>query len=157
MSEEPRSERRKWLVGTTLTVVTVLIGLLQFSMTYAVSVRQPFEIQTKQCVSASENAARLASTRNMDTWKDAREQFWMLYWGPLAIVENVGAQEGQGRVESLMVAFGNVLREVEKGTPTLPVSQLEQKALAISHACRDLLISRWNAGLFSWVSQWFGQ
>src|SRR5262249_18716985 len=157
MNDDPRQERRKWIVATALTVATILIGVLQFSLTHAVAVRQPFlEMQTKQCVSASDNAARLASTRNMETWTKAREEFWALYWGPLAIVENVGS-EGQGRVEQLMVSFGNDLRTIEAGTPSLPVTQLEQKALAISHACRDLLVSRWNAGIFRWISLWFGQ
>ncbi len=85
----------------------------------------------------------------------------MLYWGPLAIVENVGGQPAINKndgdkakfklVESAMVTFGKELSALDAKSPTLPAKELQQKALAISHACRDLLTSQWNSGLLSLV------
>ena len=77
----------KFGVTTVITVVTIAAGFIQFGSTYARSVQQPFlETQTDRCFAAAENAARLATTVDEEIWKKAREEFWMLYWGPLAIV-----------------------------------------------------------------------
>jgi hypothetical protein len=145
------SEWTKFGVTTTIAVVTISVGLLQFGHTYALSVRQPFlKSQMDQCLSASESAARLASTLDLETWKKAREQFWMLYLGPLAIVENVDPT-GQNAVATAMVDFGGELEKVNPASPPLPVSQLRSGAIAVAHACRDLLVARWKVGILGWL------
>ena len=103
------SDWRRFGITTTIGVVTIVIGFIQFGSTSALSVRQPFvEHQTKLCLVASENAARLASTRNPEMRAKAREEFWRLYWGPLAMVEDVETT-AQSRVEGAMVEFGREL------------------------------------------------
>jgi hypothetical protein len=145
MNKDP--EWIKFAVTASITIVTITVGLLQFGHTYAQSVRQPFlKSQMDQCLAASESVARLASSVDFDTWKKAREQFWMLYLGPLAIVENVDPS-GKNLVASAMVDFGTELRKVDAAKPQLPLSHLEGRAIAVSHACRDLMISRWRIGI----------
>jgi hypothetical protein len=109
-------------------------------------------MQTTLCRSAAEQTARLASSRDLALWQKSREEFWMLYWGPLAIVEDVESQ-AHNRVESSMVMFGERLKSVDPVSPTLPVSALEQPALNVAHACRDLLSAKWNFGILKWFKQ----
>ena len=144
------SDWRRFGITTTIDVVTILIGFIQFGSTSALSVRQPFvEHQTKLCLAASENAARLASTRNPETWAKAREEFWMLYWGPLAMVEDVETT-AQSRVEGAMVEFGRELSTVPSDILQPPGNKLEHLSLNIAHACRDLIVSKWSVGLLGW-------
>ena len=133
-------------------VAVFAVGLAQYVTTSAFSVRQPFlELQSRLCNSAAEHAARLASTCELSTWQKSREEFWMLYWGPLAIVEDVESKSN--RVEAAMVKFGDILKTIDAVSPPLPIRSLEQPALEISHACRDLLASKWNAGIMKWFWQ----
>jgi hypothetical protein len=152
------NDATKFSVTTVIAVATIATGFVQFGSTYARSVQQPFlETQTERCFSAAENAARLASTLDPETWKKAREEFWMLYWGPLAIVEDVepdAEASNVGDVQMLMVRFGEELKKVKEiPPPDLPLSQLENGSLAIAHACRDLLTSRWRVGMFTLFTQ----
>src|SRR3954452_14728376 len=118
------SDWGKFAITTAIGVVTLIAGFIQFGSTSALSVRQPFvEQQTKLCLAASENAARLASTREAATWAKAREEFWMLYWGPLAMVEDVESR-AQKRVEAAMVNVGNLLREPDVDGAKLPMAPL---------------------------------
>jgi hypothetical protein len=143
----------KFGITSVLAVMGVIAGFIQFGTTSAFSIRQPFlGKQTDLCVSAAEHGARLASTLDMPTWKKSREEFWMLYWGPLAIVEDVETHT-QNRVEKAMVDFGTELKKIDPTSPSLPASALEGQALNVAHACRDLLSSKWNYG----VLKWFGQ
>ena len=136
--------------SSAIAVVALIAGFIQFGTTSAFSVRQPFlEKQTGLCHSAAEHVARLASTLDAATWAKSREEFWMLYWGPLAIVEDVESQT-TNRVEDAMVKFGNQLDNVNPVSPRLPVSALKQPALDVAHACRDLLSSKWNFGVLKW-------
>jgi hypothetical protein len=152
MADNPRHDWTKFGVTSIITVCALVFGLLQFGQTYAQSVRQPFlQSQMNQCIAASENAARLASTLNFDTWKKAREEFWMLYLGPLAIVENVDPT-GKNLVAATMVAFGDELRKIDAAAPKLPLSHLENRALDVAHACRDLMVARWRVGFLRWLS-----
>jgi len=143
----PKAEWIKFASTSAITVVVLGVGFIQFGTTSAFSVRQPFlERQTGLCVAAAEQAARLASTRDNSTWAKSREEFWMLYWGPLAIVEDVESQT-ENRVEAAMVDFGAELKKINFISPTLPVDDLEKPALKVAHACRDLLSSKWKFGI----------
>jgi len=80
----------KYKITTSLAAAAFLIGLVEYGASNFYSVRKPFlETQTSLCKSASEAAARLATTTDSKVWGKARDEFWMLYWGPLAIVEDV--------------------------------------------------------------------
>jgi len=117
-------------------------------------VRQPFlERQTELCQQASEAVAQLATSDVLDDWQKARGQFWTLYYGPLAMVEDV-ATSPENRVEAMMVHFGNLLLSADRAKPDLPLpSQFGARALCVAHACRDLLVSRWNYGILWYFSQ----
>ena len=138
------------VLTAAVALVAIVVGFAQFVTTSAFSVRQPFlDLQSKLCSSAAEHAARLASTRDPLTWQKSREEFWMLYWGPLAIVEDVESR-AENRVEAAMVEFGGILKTIDPVSPALPVSSLEQPALKVAHACRDLLAAKWKAGILKW-------
>jgi hypothetical protein len=131
--------------------ILLLVGIVQYVTTSSLSVRQPFlSKQMDLCLAAAEHAARLASTKDESQWKKSREEFWMLYYGPLAVVETVGEES---KVASSMVAFGSKLKELESlPTPSLPADGLKGLALDIAHAGRDLLISKWNVrGIAEWL------
>ena len=110
------------------------------------------EMQGKLCNLAAEHTARLASSRDSDVWRKSREEFWMLYFGPLTIVEDVESQ-AHNRVEVAMVRFGDELKKIDPASSTLPVSLLEQPALSVARACRDLLSAKWNSGVLKWFKQ----
>ncbi len=136
----------KFGVTTVLAIGAVAVGLVQFGTTNFFSVRQPFlEMQSELCRSAAEHVARLASTIDLPTWQKSREEFWMLYWGPLAIVEDV--ESPTKVVAPAMIAFGERLKQVDPKSPTLPVTSLEGPAIDVAHACQALLSSKWNVGI----------
>jgi hypothetical protein len=145
--------KTRWIkFGTTtgVAIVALVVGLVQFGTINSFSVRQPFlEKQTELCHLAAEHSARLASTIDAQTWQKSREEFWMLYWGPLAIVEDVESQR-VNRVETAMVEFKNELTKINPVAPTLPINSLQLPALNVAHACRDLLSSKWNFGILRW-------
>ena len=64
-----------------------------------------------------------------------KARFWQLYWGPLAVVEDQ-------TVVNAMVQFGNSLKaESHDG------ANLQRKAIALAHACRDSLQKYWVVDL----------
>jgi hypothetical protein len=154
--DDNSNSKAGWLkfgATTGIAVAALTAGFIQFGTTSAFSIRQPFlEMQGNLCRSAAEHAARLASSSDSVTWKKSREEFWMLYWGPLAIVEDVESQ-AENRVEAAMVAFGAILKTIDQASPPLPVSSLEGPALNVAHACRDLLSTKWNFGILRWFKQ----
>jgi hypothetical protein len=143
-----RLEWMKLLLPSLIAIVGVAVGLMQYGTTSSFSVRQPFlEKQTELCEAASGHAARLATTIDPETWKKSREEFWMLYYGPLAIVEDVES-DVPNRVEEMMVRFGKRLSQIGHVPPPLPIrGELGDASLCIAYACRDLLASRWNYGI----------
>jgi hypothetical protein len=150
MAEFSRLDITKFGTTTAIAVIAIGIGFLQYGLTSSFSVRQPFITkQTELCLAASEHAARLATTRVADTWRNSWEEFWMLYWGPLAVVEDVESQ-AENRVATQMVQFGDALKKIDPATPTLPVPGLTGPAIKISHACRDLLAAKWQVGVLRW-------
>ena len=156
MSNDERVDTKtgwiKFIATTVIAVGALITGFLQFGTTSSFSVRQPFlNMQSELCRSAAESVARLASTLDPGTWKKSREEFWMLYWGPLAIVEDVEAKTHD--VEASMVQFGDELKKTDPNSPALPIGSLERPALKVSHACRDLLSSKWNVGILKWFRQ----
>ncbi|MBY3127384.1 hypothetical protein [Rhizobium laguerreae] len=148
MGENSGGEMIKFGVTTAIAVATVGLGLFQFASTSALSVREPFvEEQTRLCIEASEHAARLASTIDPETWKKSREEFWMLYLGPLAMVEDVESQS-LSRVANKMVDFGKLLNG--RNETALPMDSLRSPALDIAHACQASIRSKWDVGILSW-------
>lgn len=83
-----------------------------------------------------------ASRYHASTLDNAVTRFWELYWGELALVED-------NEVERAMVAYGQALRD------KAPTETLQEKSLALAHACRDSLARSW--GVEEWKSPAYGQ
>jgi hypothetical protein len=114
------------------------------------AVIQPFlEKQTKLCFQASEQAARLATTSDQGQWKKSWEEFWMLYWGPLAIVEDIPGSSIYAEVAPSMIKFGDKINEIGYQPTTLPANDLTGTAIQISKACQHLVTSWWAIGISS--------
>jgi hypothetical protein len=113
--------------------------------TKELELRKPFwEKQLQLYFSASEAAATIATSKKKEARAAAEAQFWMLYWGPLAIVEDAGMTEsGDAVVEQAMVNFGNCLSEAEKCN----ASELNQRSLLLAHKCRESVGKSWKVKL----------
>jgi hypothetical protein len=104
--------------------------------TRRIEATRPFlDRQLKLYTEATQIAATLVTSKNIDVLANANERFWSLYWGELSLVEDK-------RVEAAMVQFG---RALEKGTTG---QQLNVLSLQLAHACRDSLADSWG------VKQW---
>ena len=128
-----------WLPDTAIiiAILTVATGLFwNFHNARAVR-KQPFlALQLEHCFAAVETVAVLSTTCDREQWHAARDRFWQLYYGPLAVVE--------GReVERAMVACSQFVPPT--GEPhQLPNSELCGPCLELSQAVRQLLIDAWN-------------
>ena len=138
------------LVSAAIGGVTIGVGIWQFSEDSGrraenaqFEARKPFLVkQMELCFQASETASTLASSTDPETWRRANETFWMLYWGPLSVVEAPLSGE-KGPVEKQMVVFGRKLKPLQDN-PTLPLADLEQESLNLAHECRDLIFDSWE-------------
>jgi hypothetical protein len=151
MADNSVLEWSKFAVPLIVAAATITVGFIQYGTTSSFTVRQPFlQKQTDLCISAADNAARLATSIDTDVWAKARADFLALYWGPLAVVEDVEASSRP--VETAMVEF---LRELERfpvNPTTLPLDALEQPSLKVAHACQSILSERWQAGILGWFA-----
>ena len=135
----------KW-VSAFVAVGGLLWGVTSFLITSRIQAetrqleaRKPFlERQLTLYTKATQNAAILATSSDPDAIEEARQRFWELYWGELAMVENGGLNANEGGVESAMVAFGKCLN---KGCSQ---PELQPLALRLAHACRDSLAVSWG-------------
>ena len=97
--------------------------------------RRPlWERQIAVYFEATTAAGLLVSSEDATQLAAAERDFWKLYYGPMALVEDIG-------VERAMVNFGQCLR---KGCE---VTQLRTRALALAHACRKSLGESWAVKL----------
>lgn len=124
-----------------LSLLTVAVGIFQFSAQQSQANRQPFlQRQLELVFKASETAAILATERDPASWESARKTFWQLYWGPLSIVEDRD-------VEAAMVSFGRLLPRQPIPPDTLPMAALEQPSLRLALAARGLVLKSWGISL----------
>jgi hypothetical protein len=152
------------LLGWTKLVITVVgstivaaAALYQYVYTSSQTARQPFlERHSALCFQASETAARLATTQQADQWQKSWDDFWMLYWGPLAIVENEANQPSKtstfAEVAEAMIVFGNLIKPLGRSSTKLPADKLQVPAIHISQSCQRLVTSWWETGI---ISKWF--
>ena len=128
------------VVPWLLTIVTVIVGIYQYTDQRAQGNRQPFlQRQLELSFQASDAAARLATETNPAEWEAARKTFWRLYWGPLGIVEDRA-------VEAAMVRLGQVVPTGDT-IPPLPMAELQRPSLQLAHAVRELVLASWNVSL----------
>jgi hypothetical protein len=128
-------------VGLVVSILTVLFGIWQFLLQQIQSNKQEFgKKQLELCVQATDAAARLAETTDPVEWEKARQAFWILYWGPLAIVEDQN-------MATAMIDFGKHLPKDPVPPSGLPVHDLDAPAINIAHAARNLIQTNWNVNL----------
>lgn len=90
--------------------------------------------QLKLYIEATEVAAIIATTKDPEQRKLAEQRFWVLYWGPLAAVEDVGLmKQDSADIEAAMVRFGEALR---KKSGDGNANDLEQLSLNLAHSVR---------------------
>lgn len=83
----------------------------------------------------------LANSTNPEAWEKARARFWVLYWGPLGIVED-------NRIARCMIEASKLVPAPEvKTTPDLPVTALHTTSIRLSHVARDFILNNWDVEL----------
>lgn len=106
------------------------------SETRRIEATRPFlDRQLKLYTEATQAAATLATASSKEQIAAARQRFWSLYWGELALVEDE-------HVEAAMVQLGRALEQGKIG------SEVQVLSLNLAHACRDSLAESWG------VQQW---
>ncbi len=136
------TERNQYSVESLIKVLGVLslviggaIGLWKYSDSVENQFRKPlWEKQIALYFDATSAAATLASSANPQTLQDAENRFWILYYGPLALVEDKN-------VENAMVQVAKCLRnDCDK-------SELKGLSLRLARACRESISDSWSIEL----------
>jgi hypothetical protein len=129
------------VIPWVLSLLTAGIGIWQFGVQQGQANRQPFlQKQLELTFQTSETASQLATLTNPDDWEKARLKFWLLYWGPLSVVED-------RNVETEMVKFGQLVPAQPVANPKLPMTSLEVPSYNLAHALRDLVLISWDVKL----------
>lgn len=149
------------LVGRYLPLVTAIlavsgfwVGLIQYFNQQAETSKQRDEVvrqrseelrreaakpfwdsQLELYLQASEAASIVATSTDLEAVSRAEGQFWLLYWGPLAIVEDVGMEKKPvAEVERAMIRYGQYIRT----NPTERCREkMQQLSLDLAHAMRQ--------------------
>jgi len=110
--------------------------------TKELELRKPFwEKQLELYFVASEAAATIATSQDKEVRATAEANFWILYWGPLGIVEDAGMKKPEDAVvERAMVRFGNCL----SGKDTCSMQELKNRSLSLAHKCRESIGKSWE-------------
>lgn len=130
----------KDIIGLAIALGTVAVGLWQYRRTSIRDFIKPLrEAQLRLYEKASSLAAVLATApRDTEQWTNARGEFLQLYYGPLAILEDIDRRDPNTlTVERAMVAFKDCLGRRRD-------EELEGLSLALAHACRRSLGRSWQ-------------
>ena len=136
------TERNQYSVDSLIKVLGALsiiiggaVGLWKYSDSVENQFRKPlWEKQIALYFDATSAAATLASSSDPQTLQDAENRFWVLYYGPLALVEDKD-------VESAMVRFSECLsNNCEK-------RELKGLSLRLARACRESISESWSIEL----------
>jgi hypothetical protein len=125
-------ERVLKIIGTIVTVGSLLFALAQFMISQSIEAKKPYlEKKLAWCEEATNTAAAI-SVRDREQVTDKEMRFWELYWGVMGLVENK-------EVTAAMIAFGKGLNG------TIPEGEsLRTLSLDIAHACRQELARDWS-------------
>ncbi|MCE7030765.1 hypothetical protein [Jiella avicenniae] len=137
MSSSQRLESWAKALGVVVALVGVAVSIHQFNQTYEMDAKRPFlEKQMELCLEASTVTATIASKPDADpTRQQAVDRFWVLYYGPLSVVEG-------NLVESHMVCFGRKLQgEGAQGCDDISLSSRSHR---LAKSCRDLIATNWG-------------
>jgi hypothetical protein len=128
-------------VAWGLGLLPLLWGIYTYSTTAAQTNRVPFLTkQTELLFEASTVTAELSVLTEKATWETARQRFWVLYYGPLAAVENVA-------VACQMIAAGDILTNAGDGNAHFPIPDLHEPSLKLAQAARDLVLAGWQVSI----------
>lgn len=150
-------------LSTLALIAGGIFALWRYYDTTARQFQRPlWDQQVSLYFETTRTTAKLASLDPGPEWQAAANEFWVMYFGPLSIVENQG-------VEQAMVDFSSAL---ETATPlaqllTAPAikdlapdrtaelanrfaaarAELQSASLSLAWACRDSLNANLDAGL----------
>jgi len=93
------------------------------------------------CESVSDIVARIAIADDYPA--TLIKEFWAYYFGKLILVEDFPLEEA-------MVNFGEVIKQTNKDNFDKQRKVLEEHALAVSGACRDLMKMTWKLSIRPW-------
>ena len=143
MQLQPNVEAWIKVISIAGTAIAFCWGVLQFlatqnaqAETRRIEATRPFlDRQLKLYTDATQATATLATSNVEADLAAAKQRFWSLYWGELALVEDE-------RVEAAMVNFGEALQRGSQG------EELRVLSLQLAHSSRDSLADSWG------VKQW---
>ena len=72
---------------------------------------------------------------NSDDYVIARKNFYVLYWGPLSIVEDASVKEAMQNYSQQIKAYE---------ASEIDLNNLEQKSFQLARICRESSIKRWD-------------
>lgn len=128
----------RWVkVGTLLVAAFLAVfGIWKFLAEQSQSNKVLFlRKQLDTALEVSRIAAKLATSCDRSEWKEARKQFWEIYWGPLSLLENK-------KVEAAMVTFG---RLIPNGPDVaLPAIPLQSPSYQLALALREMVLQSWG-------------
>lgn len=123
------------VVAGLLAAIGAGFGLYEYVDGVQRESKRPYwERQVALYFDATSAAATLATSRDEPERKKAAAEFWRLYWGPLAVVEDP-------QVEAAMVEFAKCIDK------QCPQDQLQRLSLALAHTCRNSLRTSWKLTL----------
>ncbi len=135
MTLKDRVEIGEKVIKTGAILVVGVWAVWKFGAEYGIDARRPFlEKQMAFCIEASTAAALVAVTEVEETYERNRESFLKLFYGPLAIVENLPLAQA-------MVAYRDVLVTLEFDDDR---SVLNTPSIEIAHQCRELVQASWR-------------
>lgn len=131
----------KIAVPWLLSLLTFAVGIWQYADKQAQANREPFlKKQMDLVFEASDTVSTLANATDAESWKKARARFWVLYWGPLGIVED-------SRIARCMIDAGRLVPQPQADVPALPVTGLRTTSIRLSHVARDFILDNWDVQL----------
>ncbi len=122
------------------------IGIFQYSRTeesksmemHREALKPLWEQQIKLYLEAADTAATIAVETDGKARRDAELRFWKLYWGQMAVVEDISFnQNSNGRVAETMDELGDALRTDAKDRDREEIKQL---AYRFSKAARRVML-----------------
>jgi len=134
----------KALIGLSIVValVTIWTGITQYKATSARTAMAPFlEKQLSTYSNILKVVGELSASTNSSVFQAKVVDFWALYYGPLALVEDY-------QVEAAMVSFGELLNEpnIDIEDPKFR-NELTQRSLNLAAACRSSISKSWSLDL----------
>jgi len=140
-SAESLKDRAAWVVAI-VGLLTFIFSAWQFFEKQGDANREPFlRKQMDLAFETSKTVATLASTSDPKAWEEARLEFWMLYWGPLSIVENQA-------VKNKMMELGAIVPQgPDPGMNSARKRAMQDKSYELAQSMRQLMLESWGADL----------